>query len=130
MAKKAAAKKSAGLKKSAAKARGKAASSKKPAARTKAAAKGPTLGRPRVTQDEPLYLLFKENYPARQIFEFLRVNTVGELEQHSATEIFRRLTQPVRDTVESIRRTLAEYNRCLEGDLDYALEKKAERTEK
>ncbi|MGQ0636677.1 MAG: hypothetical protein ACT4QC_18865 [Planctomycetaceae bacterium] len=92
----------------------------------RAAAKPPTLGRPKVTGDELLYMLFKEDYHARQVFEFLRVNTVKELEQHSATEIIRRLSQPVRDTVERIRRTLAGYNRCLAGDVEYALEKKGE----
>src|SRR5262245_43023703 len=109
----------------------KAARSKGSAARKttgkRAAPKVPSLGRPKVTQDELLYLLFKENYHARQIFEFLRVRTVGELETFSAGEILRRLTQPVRDTVESIRRTLAEHNRCLAGDEEYALERKAER---
>lgn len=88
--------------------------------------KSPTLGRPKVTADEPLYLLFKEDYHARQIFEFLRVNTVRELEQFSASEIIKRLSQPVRDSVERIRHRLADYNRCLAGDLEYALEQKSE----
>jgi hypothetical protein len=107
--------------------------SKKPARKAapakRAAAKPPTLGRPRVTGEELLYLLFKEDYHARQVFEFLRVNTVKELERYSAQEIIRRLSQPVRDTVERIRQTLAGYNRCLVDDLEYALKTKAERGE-
>lgn len=91
--------------------------------------KAPTLGRPKVTNEELLYMLFKEDYHARQVFEFLRVNTVKELEQFSAAEIIKRLSQPVRNTVERIRQTLANYNRCLAEDIDYALEKKAERGE-
>lgn len=98
---------------------------KSPPAKKRVASKPPTLGRPKVTGEELLYLLFKEDYHARQVFEFLRVNTVKELEQHSASEIIKRLSQPVRDTVERIRRTLATYNRCLDGDLEYALDKKA-----
>jgi hypothetical protein len=98
---------------------------------TKAAPpKAPTLGRPKVTNEELLYMLFKEDYHARQVFEFLRVNNVKELEQFSAAEIIKRLSQPVRNTVERIRQTLANYNRCLADDIDYALEKKAERGER
>jgi hypothetical protein len=93
----------------------------------KAPPKPPTLGRPKVTGDELLYLLFKEDYHARQVFEFLQVRTVKELEQFSAGEIIRRLSQPVRTTVERIRNTLAGLNRCLADDLEYALERLAAR---
>jgi hypothetical protein len=72
-------------------------------------------------------MLFKEDYHARQVFEFLQVKTVKELEQFSAGEIIKRLSQPVRTTVERIRQTLAGYNRCLADDLEYALERIAER---
>lgn len=106
-----------------------AAASAKKKVKRKAAPKAPTLGRPKVTGEELLYLLFKEDYHARQVFEFLRVNTVKELEQFSAAEIIKRLSQPVRNTVERIRQTLANYNRCLAEDIDYALEKKAARGE-
>ena len=106
----------------------KAAPSKKtkaPSAKRKAPAKkAPSLGRPKVPADEQLYMLFKEDYHARSIFEFLRVNTVRELEQFSAAEIIKRLSQPVRDSVERIRTKLAAHNRCLAGDLEYALEQK------
>lgn len=79
-----------------------------------------SLGRPKVTQEEKLYLLFKEDYHARQIFDFLRVETVKELEQHSPQEILKRLSEPIRQTVERIRRKLAEKNRSLAGDEDFA----------
>src|SRR5438105_1272658 len=44
----------------------------------------PTLGRPTVTGDEDLDMLFKEDYHARQIFKFLNVTTLKQLEQFSA----------------------------------------------
>jgi hypothetical protein len=84
-------------------------------------AKAATLGRPTLTADEPLYLVFKEDYHARQIFEFLRVQTVRELEEHAPEEIFKRLTKPVRESVDRIRRFLADLNRCLAGDEQFAL---------
>jgi hypothetical protein len=74
-------------------------------------------------------MLFKEDYHARQIFTFLRVETLKELEVHSAAEILRKLSQPIRDTVERIRKTLAGYNRHLAGDLEYALAEKARQAE-
>ena len=36
-------------------------------------------------------------------------------------EIFERLTKPVRESVDRIRRFLAERNRCLAGDEEFAL---------
>ena len=115
--KKAAAKKPAKKKKVAKK---KAAPKKKAAkkATTKTTSK-PSLGRPKVTGDEKLFLLFRENYHARQIFDFLRVNTVKELEEYSPEQIIRLLTKPVRQTVDSIRRGLAEKNRCLKDDQEF-----------
>ncbi len=107
-----------------------AAAARKPAGKRDAAPAAPSLGRPKVTADEPLYMLFKEDYHARQIFEFLRVNTVRELEEFSAGEILRRLSNPIKQTVERIRHSLAERNRCLLGDEDFALEHKAETTTK
>lgn len=90
--------------------------------------KKPTLGRPVVSAEEQLYMLFKDDYHARQIFEFLRVRTVGELEQFTPQEIVYRLSQPVVDSVDRIRRALAEKNRCLAGDIDFALAHKASST--
>ena len=115
--------------------------SKKPAKKRPAAkagkgkaARNPTkrdehfLGRPKITGEEKLFLLFKDDYQAREVFDFLRVQTVKELEEFSAQEIFRRLTQPMRNTVDRIRRHLAERNRCLAGDEEFAWEwKQAEK---
>ena len=78
------------------------------------------LGRPKITGEEKLYLLFKEDYHARQIFDFLGVETVKELEQLAPQEIVRRLSQPITSTVDRIRRKLAEKNRCLHDDQPYA----------
>jgi len=84
----------------------------------------PMLGRPKVTGEEDLDLLFKEDYHARQIFKFLNVATVKQLEQFSAAEILRRLSRPIKETVERVRRSLADRNRCLDGDEEFALEHK------
>lgn len=77
------------------------------------------LGRPKITADEKLYLLFRDDFPARQIFDFLRADTVRDLEQHRPEEIVRRLSAPIRDSIDRIRRRLAEYNRFLSGDEDF-----------
>jgi len=84
----------------------------------------PSLGRPKVTGEEDLDLFFKEDYHARQIFKYLGVQTVKELERYSAGEILRRLSEPIKKTVERVRNLLAQYNRCLHGDETYALEHK------
>ncbi len=115
MAKKRAAPKKTVAKKQAKKATKKPARKKKPL----------SLGRPAVTAEEDLYMLFKDDYHARQIFEFLRVGTVGELEQFSPQEIVKRLSRPVVESVDRIRRGLAEKSRCLSGDIEFALEHKA-----
>lgn len=81
-----------------------------------------SLGRPLVTQEEKLYMLFKDDYHARQIFEFLRVFTVKELEQLSPQQIVRRVSKPVFDTVDRIRGKLAEMKRSLRDDETFAKE--------
>lgn len=81
----------------------------------------PSLGRPKVTGEEDLELFFKDEYHARQIFKFLNVHTLKELERYSASEILRRVTNPIKEAVETIRRYLAHHNRCLYGDETYAL---------
>lgn len=110
---------------------GKSAKASKPAAKAKQPAKSTTrkarpetesLGRPLVTVEEKLYMLFKEDYHARQIFEFLRVETVGELEHYSPEQIIRILSAPVRKTVERIRERLAEHKRSLRDDNAFARE--------
>ena len=122
MAKKKAAKKAA---KAGKEKTGKKAAPKKSAKKAKAAAK-PTIGRPTVTAEEKLFMLFHDDYHARQIFEFLRVETVRELEQYSPQEIVQRLSQPIRRTVDVIRRKLASKNRALAGDEEFAARHKAE----
>jgi len=112
VAKKRVPKKKTATKKKKAVAKKKTAKNKKKSTKTKQ----PSLGRPKVTGDEKLFMLFRENFHARQIFDFLRVNTVKELEQYSPEEIIRLLTKPVRQTVDSIRRGLAEKNRSLKDD--------------
>ena len=111
-------------------------SSKKPIKRSKAAAKKPaarktkpkvpSLGRPLVTNEEKLYMLFHEDYEARQVFEFLRVETVKDLEQYSPEQIVRLLSKPVRTTVDHIRQRLAGKNRHLLDDVEYAAQWKKE----
>jgi hypothetical protein len=98
-------------------------------AATKVAARGgkrirqtATLGRPRVPADSRLDLLFHKDYEAREIFEFLRVGTIKELETHSPGEIVERLTAPVVKTVDRIRKAMALNNRCLAGDQQFAIE--------
>jgi hypothetical protein len=92
------------------------------AAAAVAAAAATSLGRPQIAADEPLFMLFREDFHARQIFEYLRVQTVRELERHQAREIVKQLTRPVVESVERIRLKLAEKNRCLSGDEEYLRE--------
>ncbi|HEV8695396.1 MAG TPA: hypothetical protein VGQ93_14630 [Lysobacter sp.] len=80
------------------------------------------IGRVLVSQEEKLYLLFKEDYHARQIFEFLRVETVKDLEQFSPHLIVKLLSQPIQATVLRIRRKLAEKNRHLAEDEAFVVE--------
>jgi hypothetical protein len=90
--------------------------------RSPAKKKTPTLGRPTVTAEEKLFLLFKEDYHARQIFEFLRAETVRDLQSWSPEEIVRLLSKPIRQSVERIRLKLAQHNRCLRDDQEFAIE--------
>jgi DNA mismatch repair ATPase MutL len=95
---------------------------KKSAAKKNPAPSEVSLGRPLVTQEEKLYMLFQHDYHARQIFEFLRVNTLKELEELSPQQIVRRVSKPVFDTVDRIRQKLAEMKRSLRDDEAYAQE--------
>src|SRR3954470_16416315 len=110
----------------------------KKTARQKSAAKKPvskkrpkkiSLGRPTVTAEEKLFMLFHDDYHARQVFEFLRAETVADLEQHSPQDIIHRLSRPIRETVDRIRTNLADRNRCLAGDEQFAAERKRQRSE-
>ena len=80
------------------------------------------MGRPKITGEEQLFLLFKEDYHARQIFDFLRVERVKDLEQYSPQQIVKLLSRPITETVDRIRRKLAERNRCLRDDQEFAAE--------
>src|SRR5206468_3823649 len=104
----------------------KAARPKAPAKKSasKKRSKKISLGRPTVTAEEKLFMLFHEDYEARQVFQFLRAETVADLEQHSPQEIIHRLSRPIRETVDRIRTRLAERNRSLAGDQEFAAEHK------
>jgi hypothetical protein len=86
------------------------------------AASAASLGRPRVPGDAKLDLVFRKDPQAREVFAFLGVNTVRELEKFGPDEIIRRLTGPMVQTVGRIRKGMAMCNRSLSGDHAFALE--------
>ncbi len=92
------------------------------ARKTKPATKGKSLGRPRFPAETKLELVFQKDYQAREVFEFLGVETVRELEAFCPAEIVEKLTAPMVQTVDRIRKTLALSNRCLASDLRFALD--------
>jgi hypothetical protein len=98
--------------------------SAKKSAPKKRAAKKVSLGRPTVTAEEKLFMLFHEDYEARQVFEFLRAETVADLEKFTPQEIIHKLSRPIRETVDRIRTKLADRNRCLADDEAFAAEQK------
>ena len=89
-------------------------------------AKPKSLGRPLVSVDAQLDQVFQRDYQAREIFDFLGVSTIRELEAYPAADIIDKVTSPVVQTVLRIRKTLAMANRCLTDDREFALEFKAE----
>jgi hypothetical protein len=89
---------------------------KKPAARRKSTG----FGRVRVPVDARLDLVFQKDYQAREIFDFLKVQSIRELEQFAPDEIIERLTGPMMQTVLRIRKTLALVNRHLARDEKFA----------
>lgn len=105
-------------------ARKKAAKKKKATAKKKrpAAKKAKSLGRAKIPADAKLDVVFQKDYQAREVFEFLQVTTVRELEQHAPDEIVERMTRPLVQTIARIRKSLALFNRCLAGDEKFALE--------
>lgn len=95
---------------------------KKAAPRKTSARKKPvSLGRPRIAGDAELEQMFLKDYEARQVFQFLRVKTVKELEEYRPAEIVELLTAPMVQTVDRIRKALAVNNRHLSGDRKFAL---------
>jgi hypothetical protein len=114
------AKRAAAPKKAASTGKGKAAKSvvaKKPARK-----KSTGFGRVRVPIDARLDLVFQKDYQAREVFDFLKVQTIRDLEQFAPDEIFERLTGPMQQTVLRIRKTLALVNRHLARDEKFAKE--------
>jgi len=103
----------------------------KPVGKRKAAKKkvkrAAALGRPKFTGEALLDQVFKEDYHARQIFTFLGVSSLKELEKFGPEEIVNRLSAPLVQTVQQIRKRLADHNRHLAGDLDYAVQRKQQR---
>lgn len=94
----------------------KTARAKKPAARRKSSG----FGRVRVPVDARLDLVFQKDYQAREVFDFLKVQSIRELEQFGPDEILDRLTGPMQQTVLRIRKTLALVNRHLAKDEKFA----------
>jgi hypothetical protein len=90
-------------------------------------AKKPSLGRPTTSADEKLFMVFHDDFHSRQVFEFLRAETLGDLERYSPQEIIRRLTRPIRETVDRIRTRLADLNRSLAEDEKFAFEYKRQK---
>jgi hypothetical protein len=95
---------------------------KKPAGtkKTPARRKSSGFGRVRVPVDARLDLVFQKDYQAREVFDFLKVQTIRELEQFGPAEILDRLTGPMQQTVLRIRKTLALANRHLARDEKFA----------
>lgn len=99
---------------------GRKTTKKKAANKKSPTKKGATLGRPRIAGDVKLDQFFHRDYEVRQVFEFLRVTTIKELEEHRPDDIIEQLTAPVVQAVERIRKALAMNNRHLAGDKRFA----------
>lgn len=82
---------------------------------------GIDLGRARVSGTAELDQHFLKDYEARQVFTFLGVKTLKELEQYSPQDIIDLLTAPMVTTVNRIRKALAMQNRCLAKDQKFAV---------
>lgn len=101
----------------------KASATKKKSAGKRKGIKHPAgLGRARIPGTADLDQMFRNDYEARQVFEFLRVKTVKELEEHAPDQIIQDLTAPIVRTVERIRKALAVNNRYLAGDQKFAVQ--------
>ena len=86
----------------------------------KKAVKKASLGRPRIAGTAELDMEFRGDFGARQIFQFLDVQTFKELEAFSSQEITDRVITPLGQAVERIRKQLAMANRHLAGDQKFA----------
>ncbi len=92
----------------------------KSVAKKKTAVRKKGLGRPRIAGSAELDMEFKGDFGARQIFQFLDVQTFKELEEFSPQEITDRVITPLVQAVERIRKQLAMANRHLSGDQKFA----------
>ena len=92
----------------------------------KKAVKKASLGRPRIAGTAELDMEFRGDFGARQIFQFLDVQTFKELEAFSSQEITDRVITPLVQAVERIRKQLAMANRHLAGDQKFARSFQAE----
>jgi hypothetical protein len=92
------------------------------AAKTRRKIKKPSaaLGRVKVPADARLDIVFQKDYQAREIFDFLKVETIRELEQFAPDQIVEKLTGPLMQTVQRIRKMLAMANRHLAKDQKFA----------
>ena len=92
----------------------------KSVAKKKTAVRMKGLGRRRIAGSAELDMEFKGDFGARQIFQFLDVQTFKELEEFSPQEITDRVITPLVQAVERIRKQLAMANRHLSGDQKFA----------
>lgn len=102
------------------KAKKKAAGNKK--ATKKKKTKKKSLGRGRIPGNSKVDLLFHKDFQARELCEFLRVETLKDLEEFTPDEIVERMTRPFVQTVNRIRKMLALNNRSLKDDEEFARE--------
>lgn len=119
--KKAVKKKSAAKKKTRQKAAGKKVPVRKKAGKEKKTKKK-SLGRGRIPGTSKVDLLFHKDFQARELCEFLRVETLKDLEEFTPDEIVERMTRPFVQTVNRIRKMLALNNRSLKDDQEFARE--------
>ncbi len=99
---------------------------KKKTATRKKTVKKASLGRPRIAGTAELDMEFRGDFGARQIFQFLDVQTFKELEALSPQQITDRVITPLVQAVERIRKQLAMANRHLSGDQKFARSFQAE----
>lgn len=100
----------------------KKAAAKKTSAPKRKSSKAKTLGRPRVPGDADVDKVFKNDFEARKICEFLNVKTLKQLEKYDPDEIVAKLKAPIVQTVGRMRIALAIANRSLSGDERFAID--------
>lgn len=78
------------------------------------------LGRSRIPINAPLDVVFQNDIQARELFMFLGIHSIRDLEQFNPDDLVLRLTGPAKLTVGRIRKILAMNNRCLSNDEEFA----------